>query len=379
MRDAIASLGAFSRFGDIGTPFRYLCPPVDVVLCREDNHADHLDKPLKPDESQAKERHKDAESYSENVVAKAWHCIYPAFAQIPRGPVRSSLLRCFAGLSQLSRDILRGMEGVTLTSLKGRSVLVTGGASGIGRACADAFAAAGAYVTIADIQPEEPVGREIVEQASIEGQHVNYVYCNTTNWQSQVAAFKSAVRFSPQQVLDIVVLSAGVASNPGNIFDHLVKKPASLEDEPAFPLMQCMDVNLTGVYYSAHLALDYMRLQPSASSVFEGNAPAKPISKSLIFVDSMAGFFDFPQHTGYNVSKSGCRALFRSIRSTTRAAVNVRCNLIAPWFVKTALTTALQAQLPKGRGMSWTDIDEVTLAIVTCAVDEAIEGKLSAI
>jgi 5'-hydroxyaverantin dehydrogenase len=266
------------------------------------------------------------------------------------------------------------MAALDLAALKGRSVLVTGGGSGIGLASAQAFASAGAYVTIADIQPIDTIGAEIVKQATSSSQHVNYTHCDVTDWQSQIAAFRSAIKFAPNQTLDVVLICAGIASQHGSLLDHLADTTPTLEDEPPMPAMKCMDVNLTGAFYSTQLALNYMRLPGTDSSLGDSTKP--PPSKSLIFVDSMAGFFDFPQHTAYNVSKTGTRALFRSIRSTT-STINVRCNLIAPWFVKTALTSSLQAKLPGGKGISWTEIEDVVSAIGACAVDEGINGELS--
>jgi len=79
---------------------------------------------------------------------------------------------------------------VDLSALKGKSVLITGGASGLGLATAHEFAAAGAYVTIADIQPVE-AGEKIVRQLTNQSYKVTYAYCDVTNWESQVKAFKT--------------------------------------------------------------------------------------------------------------------------------------------------------------------------------------------
>jgi 5'-hydroxyaverantin dehydrogenase len=262
------------------------------------------------------------------------------------------------------------MDGLDLSSLKDRSVLVIGGASGIGLVSAKVFASAGAYVTIADFQPSETVGVEIVSEASFRDQKISYIRCDVANWNSQVAAFRRAIKFSPRQTLDIVLICPEIVCDHGSLVDHLVGKESAVDEEPPFPAMECVDLNLIGAYYSTYLALNYMRLLGSELD------PPKPLTGSLIFLDSMAELFDFPQHTGCNVSKTGCRALFRSIRSTTES-INHRCNLVTPWFAKTPLTSELQAQLPSGKGASWMELDGVALAVTSCAVKEDIAGGYS--
>jgi 5'-hydroxyaverantin dehydrogenase len=71
------------------------------------------------------------------------------------------------------------------SNLKGISILITGGASGLGKHAATFFAKSGAFVTIADIQ----VGSAIASELSEQGYKVQFVYCDITSWDSQVSAF----------------------------------------------------------------------------------------------------------------------------------------------------------------------------------------------
>lgn len=64
------------------------------------------------------------------------------------------------------------------SSLKGKSVLITGGASGIGEACLRAFVRAGAIVTFGDLADD--LGEAIVAELSSE--KVAFVHCNVTEW-----------------------------------------------------------------------------------------------------------------------------------------------------------------------------------------------------
>jgi len=256
-----------------------------------------------------------------------------------------------------------------LSALKDKSVLLTGGASGLGLATARAFAAAGAYVTIADIQPAEDVGEKIVEELKSQGYNATYAYCDTKNWDSQVSAFKKAVLFGPSKTLDVVAMFVGVTSEHGNIMDHLAKVKPTLEEDPTPPQIQCLNINLIGVYYSAYLALNYFRLRP-------GNEEKNTSSfKSLSFINSLAGYLDFPNHTTYNASKFGARGIFRSIRNSTKD-IGVRCNLIAPWLVRTPLTIPLQHKFPEGsKGIHWAKVEDVVEAVGKCVVDEKINGE----
>lgn len=280
--------------------------------------------------------------------------------------------------------------------LKGKSALVTGGASGIGLATVRAWAAAGVYVTIADIQPIE-AGQKLAEElSSTTGGHVNYAWCDVTDWDSQIAAFKGAITFSPSQTLDIVATFAGTAFAPYNEVDHvLAAGEPSLEVNPKRPDIRNIEINLTGVYYSSWLALYYFRLKPKpetktiavedADAIPNGTTdstdstvtPEIP-SKSLILVASIGAYMDSPKASTYPASKFGVRGLFRSTRART-LDIGVRCNLLAPWFIDTPLVAPVKNALASrgidmAKALSFASIESCVEAASYCAVDTKLHG-----
>ena len=275
-------------------------------------------------------------------------------------------------------------SSLDLSALKGKSILVTGGASGLGLAAARSFAAAGAYVTIADIQSASDVGDKIAQELTDQGHHVTYTYCDVTDWASQIAAFKAAITFAPHRTLDVVALFAGIGTDAGNLVDFVQAHEASLEDDPAKPSVRNVEINLTGVYYSTYLALNYFRLKPQTqeqAAHANGGASASSPTKSLIFVSSLAGYIDYPGHSLYNAAKFGVRGLFRGVRSRTKE-MGVRCNLLAPWYIKTPMTAPMVAQLEAqgmkdGQGVSFGRIEDVVEAAMRGAVDESVDGTFS--
>ncbi len=97
------------------------------------------------------------------------------------------------------------MAPVDWDKLKDRSVLITGGASGLGEATTRKFHSHGAYVTIADVQDD--LGKKLTDEL---GERTTFVHCNTTDWEESAAAFKHAATWAPSKTIDIVVLFAGV-------------------------------------------------------------------------------------------------------------------------------------------------------------------------
>ena len=278
--------------------------------------------------------------------------------------------------------------------LKGKSALVTGGASGIGLATVRAWAAAGVHVTIADIQSIE-AGQKLAEElSSSTGGHVNYAWCDVTDWDSQIAAFKSAVIFSPSQTLDIVATFAGTAFAPYNEVDHvLAAGEPSLEVNPKRPDIRNIEINLTGVYYSSWLALYYFRLKPQSKTTTGEDADVAPNgttngtdatvtseapTKSLILVASIGAYMDSPKASTYPASKFGVRGLFRSTRART-LDIGVRCNLLAPWFIDTPLVAPVKNALASrgidmGKVLSFASIESCVEAASYCAAHPKLHG-----
>ncbi|KAF2715544.1 NAD(P)-binding protein [Pleomassaria siparia CBS 279.74] len=253
--------------------------------------------------------------------------------------------------------------------IKPRQLCIAGGASGIGLNTAKAMAAAGAFVTIADLQQE--VGATIARELSSQGQKVQFVQVDVVNYEAQVVAFKSAVEFGGGK-LDIVVPSAGIIAQ-NNLFDMAAETVPSLDTSPPEPGFSGVEVNLKGVYYSCYLALYYFRLPVPAD--------ATPFKKAIVLLSSAAGYQGYPNSTTYSASKFGVRGILYSLRAkASDQTPKVRINLVAPWFVRTPMlegrsesdTRTLETVL---RIYGLAAIENVVNAVVRLSANEEITGR----
>ena len=261
------------------------------------------------------------------------------------------------------------MPSIDWNLLQGRSVLLTGGASGLGAATARKFHQHGAYITIADLQTE--AGEQLSKEL---GERTTFVYCDVTDWASTAAAFRHAANFAPSKTIDVVVPFAGVGGEQRSLVDLVLDQPAPTLDREAAarPAHQAIDVNLVGEYISTYLALQYFRLPPANGQ--------QDFKKSLILISSLGAYIDMAYNTGYATSKNGVRGMFRSIRSQT-GKVNARVNNIAPGYVLTPMVKRVhgidrpgEPSKATGLDLPWTPIDYVVDVVGMCAVDESIDG-----
>ena len=178
-------------------------------------------------------------------------------------------------------------------AFQGRCALVTGGASGIGRACAIALAEQGARVTVLD---KDPSVLTVFDGSDIQGQ-----VCDVKDAQAVRESVAESV--STFGGLDILVNNAGIFSAS----DEVADMP---EDE----WQHSLDINLTGAMHVARESIPYLRLgwDPSVIIVGSKNVPAPG-----------------PAAGAYSVAKAGLTQLAR-VLALELAADGIRVNTVHP-------------------------------------------------
>ncbi|CAK7212467.1 hypothetical protein SEUCBS140593_001513 [Sporothrix eucalyptigena] len=218
------------------------------------------------------------------------------------------------------------------SSLKGKSVVITGGASGMGLATVKAFVKACAFVTFGDLSVEK--GEQIAAEL---GQNAQFVQCDVTSFESQKKLFKAAKDSSPENSVDIVVPCAGIAPKD-TVFN--IEEDSDL---PVAPNLLMMDVNVTGVLYSLKLARYYFLKNPS-----DGNR-----DRCFVIFSSAAGYQDLP---GGPIA-----------------------NVLAPWFVATGLLGDDVTEHVKNQGIGFADANDAASIVLKIASDPTINGRSFAV
>jgi 5'-hydroxyaverantin dehydrogenase len=260
-------------------------------------------------------------------------------------------------------------EKYDTASLKGKSVLLTGGATGIGQGSAIGFAEAGAYVTIADINEKDAT--ETVESLTSKGLHAQFIKTDVLSWESLTGAFKAALAFSPENTIDIFIPAAGVSN--GGIRQWLEDTPLNEEGDPKILPLKVKEINLDAVFNSIHMALYYFKKNPG---------PNISVAKQIIFVASMGGYTSMTGVLDYCTSKWAVRGMFRSLRGAYEILgadkPKLRCNLIAPTYVKTNMTKNYWGYMEK-MGVILAEVSDCTDVVLRMAADEEVIGKLSGV
>ncbi|KAI9879032.1 MAG: hypothetical protein M1830_009831 [Pleopsidium flavum] len=253
--------------------------------------------------------------------------------------------------------------------VKNKTILITGGASGFGAGYFKHWAANGANVIIGDINVEK--GDQLVREIRKEtgNQDLHFMHCDVSSWQSQVNFFREAIKFSTHGGIDTVVANAGIA-DPQSKFERPMDLDAA---EPPPPSLKVIDVNLTGVIYTTHLALHYLPLNPNS-------VPASPLAdlaathrdRHLLLVGSLASLSPITSQALYGAAKHGVLGLFRCLRSSSFTH-GVRVNIICPYFIDTPLLGADARAVLAGGSMG--KIEDVVEAATRFAADPRIVGR----
>lgn len=199
------------------------------------------------------------------------------------------------------------------SKLSGKSVIITGGASGLGLQFAKDFVAAGAFVTIGDINPEG--GEKAVQDLGGE-KKATFVKCDVLSWQDQLKLFETAIERSPSKGIDIVLANAGISGIDPLLKDEVDEKTG----QPLEPDLSIFKVDGISPLYTAKLALHYLPRQP------EG--PER--DRCLIMTASLAGYINLPGAPQYNAAKFAVRGLMHSLKLAAPEK-GMRVNILAPW------------------------------------------------
>lgn len=196
-----------------------------------------------------------------------------------------------------------------MNELKDKVAIITGAASGIGRAAALRFAAEGARLVLADVGAE--AGEALA--AELRGQGKEAVFVRTDV--SKAAECEALVRAAVERFgrLDAAFNNAGISDGP---------MPPGTIDYPLELWDRLIAVNLSSVFYC-------LRYQVRAMLSNGGGA--------IVNTASIAGQIAFAGVPGYVASKHGVVGLTKTV-AVEYGAQGVRCNAVAPGLIETPMT-----------------------------------------
>ena len=206
--------------------------------------------------------------------------------------------------------------------LSGRAALITGAASGIGRASALAFASAGASVALLDIDGEGLADTAAAARAA--GVRAEALVADVRDLRAVTGAVGRAMEVFGR--LDAALNNAGV---PG---PYLPLDEYSEED-----FMRILQVDLVGVWRCMRAEIRHMRAQGAGA---------------IVNTSSMLGAAAMPDNGAYVAAKHGVHGLTRAA-ALELGGTGIRVNAIAPGVTRTGMTSPVSDDLlrtvPLGR------------------------------
>lgn len=192
-----------------------------------------------------------------------------------------------------------------MAQVSGKVAIVTGGASGIGEACAVTLAREGASVLITDI--DDTLGKGVVDRITKAGGKAHYLRHDVRDeagWPGIVADAEK--RYGR---LDIMVANAGIG----------IMSPIATMTLADWQRQQA--INLDGVFLSIKHSI------PAMKRVGGG---------SIVLMSSVAGLRGAPGLAAYSATKGGVRLLAKSV-ALEHAADSIRCNSVHPGIIATPI------------------------------------------
>ena len=215
-----------------------------------------------------------------------------------------------------------------VTVVPGQSV--TGGASGIGRACALRFAEEGATIAVADLNGER--AQRVADEITDAGGTAVALEVDTSSASSTTSMVAAALEAF--DVIDLCVAAAGIShanyvsrddDDEESGSDRMDRGDMFVIDKSLESWQRVLDVNLTGVMLTN---------QAMAKHLVERRAPG-----ALVSIASMAGVTALPGAGEYCVSKAGVWMLTK-VLALELARFGIRANAVGPGYIKTPMSAA---------------------------------------
>ena len=240
--------------------------------------------------------------------------------------------------------------------LPDKVALITGGGSGIGRACALRFSREGARVCVADLNLASAT--ETARQIDPAGKAAIAVQIDTTDEPANDAMVSRCVEAFG--ALDVLVAAAGIASplQPA----EAPAQPHTVLTVPTEQFRKVVEINLYGVMFSNRAVARWMVAHGRGGSIVN-------LGSIMSRMPSPGG--------AYSVSKAGVWMLTKALAQEL-APHGIRVNAIGPGFIETPMTAALRANEARTRwAMAMTPMgrfgtpEEIANTALFLASDEA--------